>query len=280
LADAFPNANGGPDSLVIKSDGKAEAVYLRSLAVGQPLERALNESVGEAIKKLPIPKVMSYQLADGATTVQFVRPAHGLVALHGTDIVPVKALGLEAGRVTHGHRFQGARDISLANADEYEGRLEDEGAVIADFAVRRAAISAKLREKSAQLTDRYEPPAALLDEVTALVERPEVYLGAFDEEFLSVPQECLVLTMQQNQKYFPLLGEGGKRLPRFMIVSNMRLDDASAIVQGNERVIRPRLADARFFFETDKKTKLADRVAQLGSVGSHKKLRAEHAGTS
>jgi glycyl-tRNA synthetase beta chain len=259
-------------SLLRRTEGKAEVLFVDSATPAMPLAAGLQQALDEAIAALPIPKVMSYQLADGETTVQFVRPAHGLVALHGSDIVPVKALGLEAGRVTHGHRFQGARDITLANADEYEGRLEDEGAVIADFAVRRAAIAAKLREKSAQVTDRYEPPEALLDEVTALVERPEVYLGAFDEEFLAVPQECLVLTMQKNQKYFPLLGDGGKLLPRFMIVSNMRLSDATAIVQGNERVIRPRLADARFFFETDKKTKLAERVPQLASIVHHNKL--------
>jgi glycyl-tRNA synthetase beta chain len=259
-------------SLQRRTDGKAEVLFVDSMTPATPLAAGLQQALEEAIAALPIPKVMSYQLADGETTVQFVRPAHGLVALHGSSVVPVKALGLEAGRVTHGHRFQGARDISLANADEYEGRLEDEGAVIADFAVRRQAIATKLREKSEQLTQGYAPPPALLDEVTALVERPEVYLGAFDEEFLSVPQECLVLTMQQNQKYFPLLGEGGKLLPRFMIVSNMKLDDAAAIVQGNERVIRPRLADARFFFETDKKTKLADRVAQLAAIVYHNKL--------
>jgi glycyl-tRNA synthetase beta chain len=259
-------------SLRRRVEGKAETLFADSTTPAMPLATALQQALEEAIAQLPIPKMMSYQLADGETTVQFVRPAHGLVALHGSDVVPVKALGLEAGRVTHGHRFQGARDITLANADEYEGRLEDEGAVIADFAVRRAAIATKLREKSEQLTLRYQPPQALLDEVTALVERPEVYLGAFDEEFLSVPQECLVLTMQQNQKYFPLLDEQGKLLPRFMIVSNMKLDDASAIVQGNERVIRPRLADARFFFETDKKTKLSDRVSQLASIVYHNKL--------
>ena len=259
-------------SLRRRVEGKSEVLFVDSMTPAMPLATGLQQALDEAIAALPIPKVMSYQLADGETTVQFVRPAHGLVALHGAEVVPVKVLGLEAGRVTHGHRFQGARDIALANADEYEGRLEDEGAVVADFAVRRAAIAAKLREKGAQLTDRYEPPEALLDEVTALVERPEVYLGAFDEEFLSVPQECLVLTMQQNQKYFPLLGEDGKLLPRFMIVSNMKLDDPAAIVQGNERVIRPRLADARFFFETDKKSKLADRVPQLGSIVYHNKL--------
>jgi glycyl-tRNA synthetase beta chain len=254
-----------------RTEGKAEVLFVDSMTPAMPLARGLQEALDEAITQLPIPKVMSYQLADGETTVQFVRPAHGLVALHGAEVVPVRTLGLEAGRVTHGHRFQGAKDISLANADEYEGRLEDEGAVIADFDVRRSAIAAKLREKSAQLTQQYEPPPALLDEVTALVERPQVYLGAFDEEFLAVPQECLILTMQQNQKYFPLL-EGGKLLPRFMIVSNMTLDDPTPVVQGNERVIRPRLADARFFFETDKKTKLADRVAHLGSIVYHNKL--------
>jgi glycyl-tRNA synthetase beta chain len=259
-------------SLKRKLEGKTETLFVDSMTPALSLAAALQQALDEAIAQLPIPKVMSYQLADGKTTVQFVRPAHGLVALHGADVVPVRVLGIDAGRVTHGHRFQGARDISLAHADEYEGRLEDEGAVIADFATRRAAISTQLREKSAQLTERYQPPEALLDEVTALVERPAVYLGAFDEEFLSVPQECLVLTMQQNQKYFPLLGEDGKLLPRFLIVSNMRLDAAAAIVQGNERVIRPRLADARFFFETDKKTRLADRVPQLASIVYHNKL--------
>ena len=259
-------------SLQRKVEGKAETLFVDSMTPALSLAAALQQALDEAIAQLPIPKVMSYQLADGETTVQFVRPAHGLVALHGQDVVAVKALGLEAGRLTHGHRFQGARGIALEHADEYERRLEDEGAVIADFAVRRAAIAAKLREKSAQFTKGYAPPEALLDEVTALVERPEVYVGAFDEEFLSVPQECLMLTMQQNQKYFPLTGSDGKLLPRFLIVSNMRLEDATAIVTGNERVIRPRLADARFFFETDKKTKLAERVPQLASIVYHNKL--------
>ena len=259
-------------SLKRRTEGKSEVLYVDSMTPAMPLAAALQQALDEALAGLPIPKVMSYQLADGETTVQFVRPAHGLVALHGKDVVAVKALGLEAGRVTHGHRFQGARDIALDDADQYERRLDDEGAVIADFAVRREAIAAKLREKSAQFTRDFSPPEALLDEVTALVERPEVYAGAFDEEFLSVPQECLVLTMQQNQKYFPLVGADGRLLPRFLIVSNMRLEDATAVVSGNERVIRPRLADARFFFETDKKARLADRVAQLASIVYHNKL--------
>jgi len=264
-------AGTGAESLRRRVEGKSEVLFVDSMTPAMPLATGLQQALEEAIAQLPIPKVMSYQLADGETTVHFVRPAHGLVALHGSEIVPVKVLGLESGRATHGHRFQGARDIALAHADEYEGRLEDKGAVIADFAARRGMIAGKLREKSAQFTDRYEPPEALLDEVTALVERPEVYVGAFDEEFLAVPQECLVLTMQQNQKYFPLVKDG-KLLPRFLIVSNMRLDDPTAIVQGNERVIRPRLADARFFFETDKKAKLADRVPQLASIVYHNKL--------
>ena len=270
--DAVGLAGTDPQSLRRRVEGKAEVLYVDSMTPAMSLADGLQQALDEAIAALPIPKLMTYQLADGATTVQFVRPAHGLVALHGADIIAVKVLGLAAGRTTHGHRFQGARDIALANADEYEGRLEDEGAVIADFATRRAAIAQQLREKSMQVTDRFELPEALLDEVTALVERPAVYMGAFDEEFLSVPQECLVLTMQQNQKYFPLVGKDGKLLPRFMIVSNMRLDDAAAIVTGNERVIRPRLADARFFFETDKKTKLVDRVPQLGAIVYHNKL--------
>jgi len=270
--EAVGLAGTDAQSLRRRIDGKTEVLFVDSMTPAMPLAAGLQQALDEALGALPIPKVMSYQLADGETTVQFVRPAHGLVALHGPHIVAVKALGLEAGRTTHGHRFQGARDIELQHADEYEGRLEDEGGVIADFAVRRAAVARKLREKSGQVTDRFEPPEALLDEVTALVERPEVYMGAFDQEFLAVPQECLILTMQQNQKYFPLVGKDGKLLPRFLIVSNMRLDDPAAIVQGNERVIRPRLADARFFFDTDKKTRLADRVQQLGTIVYHNKL--------
>src|SRR5207244_4555575 len=177
-----------------------------------------------------------------------------------------------ADRVTHGHRFQGERDIPLENAAAYEARLARDGAVIADFDARRRMIAAQLAEKSRPFTKDYAPPEALLDEVTALVERPAVYVGGFDAEFLAVPQECLILTMQQNQKYFPLTGSDGKLLAKFLIVSNMALDDATNIVQGNERVVRPRLADARFFFETDKKTRLADRVPQLASIVYHGKL--------
>jgi glycyl-tRNA synthetase beta chain len=275
LADVPANSRIGSDSLAIKPDGKADSVYLRTVAVGQSLEQALSKAIEDTIAKLPIPKVMSYQLADGTTTVRFVRPAHGLVALHGDKVLGVAALGLTAGRITHGHRFQGAKDISLDRADEYEARLENQGHVIADFDKRRSEVAMQLAEKAEALKSSLGPDAdytPLLDEVTALVEYPTVYIGEFEAGFLTVPQECLILTMRQNQKYFPLFDANGKLTHNFLIVSNMRLANSKNIVEGNQRVVRPRLADARFFFETDKKTRLADRIPQLGSVVYHNKL--------
>jgi glycyl-tRNA synthetase beta chain len=261
-----------PASLRRRIDGKSEMLFADARTPALPLAQALQGALEEAIAGLPIPKVMSYQLADGETTVQFVRPAHGLVALHGADVVAVETLGLKAGRTTQGHRFQGARDIELADAGAYESSLEREGRVIASFEARRADIRKRLEDQSRGVAQGFTPSEALLDEVTGLVEWPAVYVGAFEDEFLAVPQECLILTMQQNQKYFPLVGEGGKLLPKFLIVSNLRLDDPRDIVQGNERVVRPRLADARFFFETDKKVTLADRVPQLAAIVYHNKL--------
>ena len=275
LADAPVNTKVGTDTLTIKSDGKVDSVFLRSIEPGKTLEAALAEAIEQTIAKLPIPKMMSYQLADGTTTVKFVRPAHGLVALHGGSLLNVSALGLKADRITHGHRFQGAKDIKLDRADEYEARLERDGHVMADFDVRKADIARQLDEKATALNFSLGMEAdygPLLDEVTALVEYPTVYVGMFEQEFLSVPQECLILTMRQNQKYFPLFDEAGKLTNMFLIVSNMRLADSRNVVEGNQRVVRPRLADARFFFETDKKTKLADRVPQLGNVVYHNKL--------
>jgi glycyl-tRNA synthetase beta chain len=261
-----------PAKLKKRVDGKAEMLFADVMTPALSLAAALQASLDDAITSLPIPKVMSYQLANGETTVQFVRPAHGLVALHGADVIDVAALGLKAGRITHGHRFQGAKDITLAKAEDYEAKLRDEGRVIADFSKRRDEIARQLKEKAAAIAPAFTPDAELLDEVTSLVEWPAVYVGAFGEEFLAVPQECLTLTMQKNQKYFPLAGADGKLLSKFLIVSNMQLDDPVNIVQGNERVVRPRLADARFFFETDRKTKLADRVPQLASIVYHNKL--------
>ncbi len=275
LADVPVNTRIGTDSLLVKPDGKADSIFLRTVALGQTLDLALSAALEDSIARLPIPKVMSYQLADGTTTVKFVRPAHGLVAMHGDRVLGVQALGLAAGRVTHGHRFKGAMDISLQRADEYEARLENEGEVIADFDRRKGEVARQLSEKAQALKSSLGPEAdytPLLDEVTALVEYPTVYIGEFEEGFLRVPQECLILTMRQNQKYFPLFDLNGKLTNNFLIVSNMRLPNSKNIVEGNQRVVRPRLADARFFFDTDKKTKLADRVAQLANVVYHNKL--------
>ena len=268
-------AHLSPTDLFRESDGKVDQLVYRGTAKGQLLSVALQSALEEAIAALPVPKVMSYQLADGATTVQFVRPAHGLVALHGAEVVDVHALGLNAGRTTHGHRFQGIANIELKHADEYETRLEKEGGVIASFAKRRNEIKRLLFVHAEQTGDTLGEPAdyeALLDEVTALVEMPTVYTGQFEAEFLEVPTECLVLTMKLNQKYFPLFHSEGGLSSRFLIVSNMRLDDPRNVIEGNQRVVRPRLADARFFFETDKKTRLEDRLPNLSNVVYHNKL--------
>jgi glycyl-tRNA synthetase beta chain len=272
---AIGQAGADPATFKKRMDGKSETLFLDTTTAAVPLAEALQAALEEAIAGLPILKVMAYQLADGQTTVRFVRPAHGLVALHGADIVPVRALGLDASRVTHGHRFQGERDVPLAGAAEYEAKLRTHGHVIADFAARRAEIRSQLdaaAAKAGATLGEEGAVATLLDEVTALVEMPAVYTGTFEREFLAVPAECLVLTMRQNQKYFPLFDAEGKLDGRFLIVSNMSPKDPSNIVGGNERVVRPRLADARFFFETDKKVKLADRVAQLGAIVYHGKL--------
>jgi len=195
--------------------------------------------------------------------------------LHGTEIVPVRVLGLAAGRITHGHRFQGVKDIPVATADAYEEALAAHGNVVASFGERQADIARQLADRASALDATLGPEAdyaPLLEEVTALVERPTVYAGEFETEFLAVPPECLVLTMRQNQKYFPLFDAGGKLVNKFLIVSNMRLADPKNIVEGNQRVVRPRLADARFFFDTDKKTRLENRVPLLAKVTYHNKL--------
>lgn len=258
-----------------RTEGDTEHVYLNQVVPGVTLSAGLQLALEDAIAHLPIPRMMSYQLADGATTVQFVRPVHGLLALHGGKIVEVSVLGLKAGRTTHGHRFQGVRDISVATAEAWEEALAAHGKVIASFEARRAEIARELagRAAAAHASLGAETEyAALLDEVTALVENPAVYTGVFDAAFLEVPQECLVLTMRTNQKYFPLFDAEGRLKNRFLIVSNMRLEDPKNVIEGNERVIRPRLADARFFFETDRKTRLADRVSRLASIVFHNRL--------
>ena len=261
-------------------DGKAEALFYDSLVTGATLDTGLQKALEEAIAKLPIPKVMSYQLETdcelpGWTSVNFVRPAHGLVALHGSTVVPVKVLGLTAGNFTHGHRFEAAVDpVVFADADSYAATLEIDGAVIASFAARKTEIARQLAEAATEVGGGVMPieDDALLDEVTALVERPNVLVCTFEKEFLDVPQECLILTMKANQKYFPLLDADGKLTNQFLVVSNISPDDASAVIGGNERVVRPRLADAKFFFDQDRKKTLASRVAGLDKVVYHNKL--------
>jgi glycyl-tRNA synthetase beta chain len=227
-------------------DGKAEALFFESTAKGATLAEGLQKALAEAIAKLPIPKVMSYQLESGSelpgwTSVSFVRPAHGLVALHGDTVVPVEALGLKAGRETHGHRFEATVDpIALRDANSYAEQLMDDGAVIPGFEARRSEIARQLAEAAVKVGGSTQPihDDALLDEVTALVERPNVLVCEFEREFLDVPQECLILTMKANQKYFPLLDASGRLTNKFLVVSNIRPDDASAVIGGNERVVR------------------------------------------
>jgi glycyl-tRNA synthetase beta chain len=245
---------------------------------GATLAEGLQKAIDETLAKLPIPKVMSYQLADGWTDVKFVRPAHRLVALHGDDVVPVSALGLRADRITQGHRFEAkSATITIRDADSHAAQLADEGAVIAGFDARRAMIVAQLDAAAKELGLIPIRDDALLDEVTGLVERPNVLTCAFEEEFLSVPQECLILTMKANQKYFPLMDVGGKLTNRFLVVSNIRPADPSAVIEGNERVVRPRLADAKFFFDQDRRKSLADRVEGLDKVVYHGKLGSQGA---
>jgi glycyl-tRNA synthetase beta chain len=261
-------------------DGKAEALFYDSVVPGATLQAGLQKALDEAIAKLPIPKVMSYQLETdcelpGWTSVNFVRPAHGLVALHGSTVVPVKALGLTAGNSTTGHRFEAAvSPVVLADADSYSATLKKDGAVIASFAERKAEIARQLAAAAAKVGNGARPieDEALLDEVTALVERPNVVICQFEEQFLGVPQECLILTMKANQKYFPLLDAAGKLTNKFLVVSNISPEDTSFVTGGNERVVRPRLADAKFFFDQDRKKTLASRVEGLGKVVYHNKL--------
>jgi glycyl-tRNA synthetase beta chain len=258
-----------------KAEGDTEYVFLDHALPGIELAPVLQAALDESIAKLPIPKVMSYQHNDGTTTVQFVRPAHDLVALHGDRIVEVSVLGIKAGRTTHGHRFQGVQDIPVATAETYEAALAAHGKIIASFDDRRAEIVRQVAAAAAAARASLGPEtgyAALLDEVTALVEYPTVYVGEFDPHFLEVPPECVILTMRQNQKYFPLFDASGKLTSRFLIVSNMRLEDPKNVIEGNQRVVRPRLEDARFFYDQDRKMRLEERVPQLARVVYHGKL--------
>lgn len=272
LAGVGADASAVP-RLKRQMDGKAEALFFDSVLTGATLTEGLQKALDETLAKLPIPKLMQYQLADGWTSVNFVRPAHGLVALFGDDVVPVSALGLTAGRATHGHRFEATVDpIELRDADHYADPLATQGAVIASFEARRAEIAAQLQAAAATQGLTPIDDAALLDEVTALVERPNVLVCRFEAEFLAVPAECLILTMKANQKYFPLLDAAGQLTNRFLVVSNIRPSDPTRVIEGNERVVRPRLADAKFFFDQDRRRTLESRVAGLDKVVYHGKL--------
>jgi glycyl-tRNA synthetase beta chain len=279
----------GADASVVAAlkkvmDGKADALFYDSVVTGATLADGLQKGLLEAIAKLPIPKVMSYQLASdcelpGWSSVSFVRPAHGLVAMHGSVVIPLQALGLKSGNSTQGHRFEAAvSPVVIAHADEYAATLKKDGAVIASFAERKAEIARQLAAAAAKIGGGIGAGVlpieddALLDEVTALVERPNVLVCSFEKEFLDVPQECLILTMKANQKYFPLLDAAGKLTHQFLVVSNISPSDASAVIGGNERVVRPRLADAKFFFDQDRKKTLASRVAGLDKVVYHNRL--------
>lgn len=276
----WPDGQGGPDKLFTQAEGKDQFLFFSTVVSGADVQAGLQLALTQAISGMPIARAMNYQLETdcelpGWSSVSFVRPAHRLLAIHGATVVPVHALGLRAGNSTIGHRFEAKQaPILIAHADVYATTLEQEGAVIAGFAARRLAIEHQLFDTCTRLGGgvHVATDSALLDEVTALVERPNVLVCTFDAQFLQLPQECLILTMKANQKYFPLLDANDRLTNQFLIVSNISPIDTSAVVGGNERVIRPRLADARFFFDQDRKKTLASRVDGLSRVVYHNKL--------
>ena len=265
----FARKHGATVEQLARVDTPKGPVYaLERTLPGAVLAEVLAAKVEAALKALPVTKLMRW----GAGEAQFVRPVHGLVMLHGAKLIAGTVLGVESARHTSGHRFMGKGRIALKDADAYEAQLRDEGMVLADFGARRAEIERQLQQKAKQLKASLGETGSLLDEVTALVEHPTAYVGQFDPAYLAVPQECLILTMRQNQKYFPLFDAAGKLLPRFLIVSNMQLADPRHVVSGNERVVRPRLEDARFFFDQDRKQRLEARLPLLNKVVFHHKL--------
>ena len=271
-------ADKTPADLEIENDGKQDIFYLSHTQKGAVLSEVLQGILADAAAKLPIPKVMTYQIHAGTTAeqdVQFVRPVKRLLALYGADVLPVTAFGVKADRVTDGHRFLGKTTINIPNAHEYPHILRTEGMVEPDYKVRRESIYEQLKNKAGAY--QVIMPEALLDEVNSLTEYPVVYKAEFEPEFLSVPQECLILTMQTNQKYFAMTDDKGALVNEFLVVSNVLTDDPSQIVEGNARVVRPRLADAQFFFEQDKKRSLDEMVGKLQSVVYHNKLGSQGA---
>lgn len=256
------------EELKVIHDGKQDVFAYEYTQSGKPLSELLEDIINAAIKKLPIPKVMRW----GSSTFTFVRPVHGLIVLHGADVVNVSVLGLQSGKTTLGHRFLSQGEITLTNAESYAQQLKSEGKVVASFAERKETIATSLQIQAGRLNATVAADEALLDEVTALVEWPVVLEAGFEEHFLAVPQECLILTMQQNQKYFPLLDSNGKLMNRFLLVSNLQTDDPSHITSGNERVLRARLSDAEFFYHQDQKATLESRLPKLANVVYHNKI--------
>jgi len=259
-------------NITSETDGRQQVLVYRGVRPGISLAAGLQAALQEAMDNLPIPKRMSYQLADGRTTVNFVRPVHRLLVLHGATVVPVHALGLQAGRESAGHRFHAPGALRIDHALTYERQLREQGKVIASYEARRARIIEQLQEKARALGAQLVMPAALVDEVTALVEWPVVYESGFEQAFLEVPQSCLILTMQQNQKYFALQDAQRRLLPRFLLVSNIETADPSAIIAGNARVVRARLADAKFFFDQDRQRPLQSRLEAAAQVVYHQGL--------
>ncbi len=254
-------------------EGKNEAFYISLTKPGIALVEGAQEALNSSIAGLPIAKTMHYQLNPGTPEeipVQFVRPVHGLVALFGSDIIPLNVFGLHARNTTLGHRFLSKGPISIHDASEYENILIQQGKVLPSFNGRLEKISQDLISTAGSLNVLM--PQSLLEEVNSLVEWPAVYACSFEKEFLEVPQECLILTMQTNQKYFALTDAQGKLVNQFLIVSNIATATPEKIISGNERVVRPRLSDARFFYTQDRKRKLFDRVPELAKVVYHNKL--------
>ena len=254
-------------------EGKNEALYLNVIAKGAALEQTVQTALEQTLDKLPIAKMMHYQVLQKngqLADVQFARPAHRIITLHGGNILNISALGIDAANQTEGHRFLAPGLVTISNADQYEADLQSKAKIIPSFNQRRSQIEAALLKAAGN--DLVLMPESLLDEVTALVEWPAIYECHFDQEFLEVPQECLILTMQTNQKYFALTDKQGKLRNRFLIVSNIETNKPDAIISGNERVVRPRLSDARFFFQQDQKRPLASRVVDLGKVVYHNQL--------
>ncbi|MEN9750081.1 MAG: Glycine--tRNA ligase beta subunit [Pseudomonadota bacterium] len=261
--------------IVKKNESNNEVLYIDKDVEGAKLKDIIAECISSSLTRLPIKKMMSYQLSDGWTTVNFVRPAHGLIILHGANIIKTNVLGIESNRSTLGHRFESKKEvIEIQHADEYKEQMKAEGNVIVSFEERKTLIKNSLNDKATNLSNQLTPinDEDLLEEVTALVEYPNILVGEFESKFLEVPQECLILTMKANQKYFPLIDKNNKLANQFLIVSNISPKNSTLIIQGNEKVIRPRLSDAEFFYTQDKKKPLKDYLSQLQHIVYHNKL--------